>query len=117
MGINRAAATFVIDFQKKHSKFNRFFHFVYIPEELYFPSILLSTEARDNSVIIENKTLTRSDWNKPGGPYPATMAFSDLNELRYSDCLFARKFDLLKTPEIFDYIEQIRHASDYKNLD
>ena len=110
MGINRAAATFVIDFQKKHSKFNRFFNFVYIPEELYFPSLLLSTEARDNGVIVENKTLTRSDWTKPAGPYPATMALSDLDELRYSDCLFARKFDLLKTPEIFDDIEEIRRA-------
>jgi hypothetical protein len=117
MGINRAAAKFVIDFQSKHINFNSFFKFVYIPEEIYFPSILLSTEAQDNGVIVENKTLTRSDWTQPAGPYPATMTTSDLKELRYSDCIFARKFDLLKTLGIFDDIEQIRRASNYKNLD
>ena len=109
MGLNRAAAEFVVAFQSANPDFNAFFNYVYIPEELYFPSLLLSADAAEQKLLIENRALTRSDWTKPKGPYPATMEYVDMEALSREDYLFARKFDINLTPEIFDQLDFMRN--------
>lgn len=93
---------YIDDFVKTHKSFVRFFRTVRIPDEIFFHTILLNSPL---SKKIINRKLTYVDWNC--SPGPKVLEKSDLEKLQKSNNFFARKFDLLKNPQIFTDIEKI----------
>lgn len=82
---------------KKWKKFVKGFKTVAWPDEIFFQTLLLNTEEKNNII---NDVLWYIDWKK--WPWlPRILDVTDLEEIKKSDKLFARKFDLQVDKEIF----------------
>jgi hypothetical protein len=79
----------------------RFFKHVWIPDELFFQTIVMNSPLRDTIV---NDDLRYVDWTRPTAP--AILGRQDFDTLRNSGKLFARKFDTTVDREILDLLDQ-----------
>jgi hypothetical protein len=79
----------------------RFFRGVDIPDEIFFQTILLNSDLRDTIV---NDNLRYIDWTQ--GRRPAILRTRDLDALRASPKLFARKFDVTQDEAVLDLIDR-----------
>jgi hypothetical protein len=107
--LSRAALAYVDDFVAAHPRFRRFLRGVYIPDEFAVQTII------GNSPFLErcaNDDLRLVIWDRPTPPYPAVIVSADLELLRKSDRLFARKCDDRTDPLIYDLIDrELRDAA------
>ncbi|MGH3003739.1 MAG: beta-1,6-N-acetylglucosaminyltransferase [Gaiellaceae bacterium] len=78
----------------------RFFEHVYIPDELFFQTILASSP---HAETIANENLRYIDWSVDPGPKVLTVA--DLPAIVDSGKLFARKFDVQVDSRILDALD------------
>lgn len=78
-----------------------FFRRVDIPDEVFFQTILMSSELADSII---NDNLRYIDWTR--GHRPAILGTDDLEALRTSPKLFARKFDVEEDEEVLDLIDR-----------
>ena len=68
------------------------------PDEIYFQTILLNSKYKNNVI---NKMLWYVDWRK--GPWlPRVLDMTDLDLLKKSNELFARKFDIPGSDELLN---------------
>lgn len=79
----------------------RFFERVDIPDEIFFQTVVMSSELA-GSVTDDN--LRYIDWSR--GPRPAVLGLPDLPALRSSTKLFARKFDVTMDPAVLDAVDR-----------
>lgn len=105
LGLNRKSTEYIIQFIEIHPLYLPFFKYSYIPEEIFFQTILLNGP-KEIYANINNRILTYVDWNKPKGPYPANLNASDLSKLAEVDYLFGRKFDTNIDSNILDLIDE-----------
>ncbi len=103
-GCPRSVAEYLVNFSNNNVVFLNFFKHVYLADELFFQTVLLNSNDDIKGNII-NKNLTYVDWSKPYGPYPATFTVHDLESLKKTPELFARKFDLNIDSAIFQKID------------
>lgn len=104
-GINRETLIYLKSFLEKNPDYINFFKYTYIPEEIFFQTIILNAPEKISSNVV-NKTLTFVDWNKPHGPYPAILKTEDFDNINNSEKLFARKFDYKIDNNILDLIDK-----------
>lgn len=97
--LHRAHVRLVHDVLQEDPRFMRFFRFVDVPDEILFQTIAGNRIPPDQ---LCNDTLTHVEWYRPG----ATLYRTDLEALRASGHLFARKFDMTVDPEILDLVDQ-----------
>ena len=104
LGLSRKSVAYLYDFIKNHPLYTPFFKYTYIPEEIFFQTILLNgpEEIINN---INNGVLTYVDWNNPKAGLPAVLTSGDFKKLKSSNMLFARKFDISKNSEILKMID------------
>jgi hypothetical protein len=95
----RAHVEYLAWFLRRHRRVVDFFRRTYIPDELFFQSILLSSPLRDTIV---NECLTYVGYQRPG----AVLLADDLGELLGTPHLFARKFDPTVDGTIVDLIDE-----------
>ncbi|HXH82839.1 MAG TPA: beta-1,6-N-acetylglucosaminyltransferase [Candidatus Tectomicrobia bacterium] len=81
----------------------RHFEHVWIPDELFFQTIVVNSPLRDTVV---NDNLRYVDWSRR--PAPAVLRRDDFEAMVGSRALFARKFDVTVDAEILDLLD--RHA-------
>lgn len=93
---------YMLDFINKNPKFLSFFKHTYMPDEVIFQTLLMNSPFKDKVV---NNTLKYTDWSKPEHGLPAILTTSDFKSLEKSDCLFARKFDAVKSQKLLDLID------------
>lgn len=93
---------YIVDFYDNNRKFNRFFKFTLIPDEMYFQTVLLNSKFKDRLV---NNYMREIDWNRGDGTHPVYFTKDDFPRLKDSESLFARKFDFDNDMEIFDLID------------
>ena len=79
----------------------RFFKHVDVPDEVFFQTVLLNSPLRESVV---NDELRLVDWTRD--PMPWTFGAGDLEMLRRSPKLLARKFDVTFDAEILDLIDR-----------
>jgi hypothetical protein len=87
----------------QNRRFVNFFKYVFIPDEIFFQTIILNSPFKEN--VIDND-LRCIDWSGRGGFRPTIWCKDDLEELSKSAALFARKFDTNVDPDILDLIDQ-----------
>lgn len=80
------------------------FGYTYIPDETVIPTVLLNSpflkdQAAPEKYNSPEQIMRFIDWNR-GGPY--TFTIEDLDLLKNSGCMFARKFSSAKDSEIID---------------
>ena len=79
---------YVVGLVDERPELVRFFRRVLIPDELFFPTVIMNSSHRDSIV---NDNLRYIDWSRE--PAPAVLGVGDLDAMLGSEKLFARKFD------------------------
>jgi hypothetical protein len=86
----------------------RFFEHAFIPDELFFQTILLNSVLADS---IAGRHLHYISWDAEPGP--KILGVDDVETLLDSEKLFARKFDVAVDPHVLDLIdERLREEHD-----
>ncbi|HJV19819.1 MAG TPA: beta-1,6-N-acetylglucosaminyltransferase [Sediminibacterium sp.] len=78
-----------------------FFKFCWAPDEFLFQTMILNSPFADR-VINENAFYYK---HLPNTPSPKVLALEDWEDIKASDRILARKFDMIKSPEILDRID------------
>jgi hypothetical protein len=97
----RDVIAWIHEYVVTHPKYVRFFEHVFVPDELFFQTLVLNSPHRD-SVVDAN--LRYIDWSTTPGP--KVLRADDLDALRASGMLFARKFDETVDSEILDLLDR-----------
>ena len=104
--ITRRAAEFVVNFVTGHPDVVRFYRRAYVPDEMFFQTILANSNLQDTLADVE---LTYIDWDSPAPRHPTIFTRADLEALLRSDKLFARKFDVEVDEAVLDVIDRTVH--------
>jgi hypothetical protein len=101
--LTREALEYLSAYCDKNPKAVRFFKHVSIPDETVFQTILYSSSFQKD---IMSDDLHYTDFGRPNPSYPRILEEGDLEQLRSSPKLFARKFDITRGIRIFDSIDR-----------
>lgn len=88
--LSRSCMEYVLDYAEKNPDFMKSLTNTFAPEEMFFQTVLMQSPFKDDLV---NNNLVYIDWEFRNGNSPAPLDISDLEKLKNSDQLFARKFD------------------------
>jgi Core-2/I-Branching enzyme len=92
---------FVHGYLRENPDYVRFFEHVFVPDELFFQTIIMNSEHRHTVV---NDDLRYVDWTRE--PAPVVLTRDDLPALLESGQLFARKFDETVDSEVLDALDR-----------
>lgn len=98
--LSRECIEYILEFTFNNKKVVSFFKFVHIPDELFFQTIILNSQFK-NQVV--NNNLRYIDWSTI--PAPKILGQEDLVAMTSSNKLFGRKFDSDKDNKILDLID------------
>ncbi len=87
VNLNREAMDYILAFLQNHPGFLKTFKYTYCADEIWLQTILLNSS---NDIV--NNNLRYTEW-EPHASNPKTLIITDLEKLRQTDQLFARKFD------------------------
>lgn len=99
--LGRAHRRFVLGLMDEHPERVRYFRRTLVPDELFFPTVLLNSPLR---ATVVNDHLRFMRWS--GGSSPELLGVEFLPELAESPALFARKFDDHADAEVLDRIDR-----------
>jgi len=102
--LHREGVKAVFEFVDQRPDVMCFMRTVHIPDEMFFQTALLNAE-RDVSLVRE--PLRYLDWSARQA-HPKILGEEDIDALRQSACLFARKFDERARPGIIEKVETMR---------
>ncbi len=102
--LNRDGAEAVFEFIDRRPDVVRFMRTVHIPDEMFFQTALVNAE---REVTLVREPLRYFDWSARRA-HPKILGEEDLDTLRGSECLFARKFDESRVPGIIRAVEGVR---------
>lgn len=88
--MNKKALNLVFNYVHAHPSYLKRFKYSFCSEEIFFQTILLNSELKEN-VINNNKRFIV--WENRNGNYPANLDINDLHDIEKTDALFARKFE------------------------
>ncbi|MBK9382005.1 MAG: glycosyl transferase [Chitinophagaceae bacterium] len=92
------ASLYILDFLKKNPAVIKYFKYCWGADEFIFATILYNSGFKDK--ILNN--LVYVDWKGQTKGHPRILGLQDFNELKQSDKLFARTFDMQTNPLIID---------------
>lgn len=95
-------ALYVVNTVEKDQKLKDFFSLCWASDEFVFQTILLNSPYKNKIV---NNNYRYIDWSA-GGANPKVLDETDIGPITKSDMLFARKFNMVKSPEILDLIDK-----------
>jgi hypothetical protein len=98
--LSRRLVDFVHGFVHANPDYVRFFEHVFVPDELFFQTIVMNSPLRDS---VENDNLRFIDWSRE--PAPVVFTKDDLQRLVAAPELFARKFDETIDADILDLLD------------
>jgi hypothetical protein len=93
---------FILGLLDDHPEIVRFYQHSFIPDEMFFQTLLMNSELKDE-VVNDNKRFI--DWNKKCVPTPAILLSEDLPRLERSGMFFARKFDPDLDAQVLDLLD------------
>lgn len=102
--ITLPAAIYILTFINKHPSYIRFFKYCWGADEFFFSTILYNSGFKSQ---IENN-LVYVDWTEAKNGHPKVFTTKDYNQLITSGKLFARKFDMITDPGIFELLADWR---------
>ncbi len=99
--LSRECIEYVSGFVAERPDVVAFFRRVDIPDEIFFHTILMNSPLRD-TIVDDN--LRYIDWER--GRRPAVLEARDIDALRASPKLYARKFDVHQDESVLDLIDR-----------
>lgn len=101
--IERQAALYIDEVVRADPSIVSFFKRTYIPDELFFQTLLLNSKFKQS---IHNTSRRYVDWSDPK-EVPKVMRIADIPSMRASNAIFARKFDEAIDPKVIKRLEQV----------
>jgi hypothetical protein len=95
-------AMYVVNYVESRPKLERFFNFTWGSDEFVFQTILMNSPYKDELV---NNDYRYIDWSQ-GGTHPKVLGIEDLDKLKASDDLFARKFSTNINHDLLDELDR-----------
>lgn len=102
--LSKESIQYIYQFVQHQKEFVDFFKFVFVPDEIFFHTILLNSPLKEKMI---NKDLRYVDWTRPKPPYPAILGKHNYDELISSEALFARKFDITVDADVLSMIDAV----------
>ena len=104
--IDMYALNYILGFVKMHPAYSVFHEDTFAPDEIFFQTILLNSKDKriQDNIVNNNKRFIR--WKNSGMSHPEVLQKEDLLDLKNSDSLFARKFDINIDSEILNLIDE-----------
>lgn len=99
------AARYLIDFCHANPSYLQFFRTTYVPEEIFFQTILLNA-ADPIRYTIYNYRMTFMQWDRSPGSYVIPISTSELPAMLSSGKFFARKFEPQYDSQVLDRLDQ-----------
>lgn len=96
-------AMYVVKFVEEHPQLERFFLFTWGSDEFVFQTILMNSPYKDELV---NNHYRYIDWSA-GGAHPKVLDITDIDRLKASNDLFARKVSADKSGKLLDALDKI----------
>jgi hypothetical protein len=106
--LSRGAVEYIFDFIKKHPSYTRFFKYSFIPDEIFFHSII----SNSNYASRIDRQITYTDFGQPQPPYPKTLDETDLPNLLRGEWIFGRKFDQPKSAKLIEELDKFARRQD-----
>ena len=100
------AAQYVLDFLDEHPEVVRYFKYCWGADEFIFATIIYNSAFREK--ILDN--LVHVIWYEGKG-HPEILTSKNFNELKASEKLFARKFDMDVDAGIIDMLEKLNRET------
>ncbi len=100
--LTQNAAKYIVDFLENHPTIIHYFKYCWGADEFIFSSILYNSPFKKN--IVDN--LVYVDWSQKLA-HPKVLDTSDFEDLKKTEKLFARKFDMSKDVKIFELLEDL----------
>lgn len=110
--ITRAAASFILDYTKKHPYFYRRMRFSFAPEECYINTLLAHFKL--NECI--NANLRYICWKYENGNSPANLSIQHFGEIIESGAFFARKMEHPYCDSLISVIDKYLLKDDKLNM-
>lgn len=101
--ISRQAAEYYLDQHFNNKRYQKFFRYTLIPDEMYPHTILLNSPFADRCI---NNDLRDIEWEGGDGTHPIIFKTEHIDRFKSSDDLFARKFDIEVDSKILDLIDK-----------
>lgn len=98
-------ARYLINFARSNPSYLKFFRSTYVPEEIFFHTILLNAADSIRNTICAER-ITFMQWDRPTGSYTLPISISELPNMISSNKLFARKFDAQHDGDVLDRLDQ-----------
>lgn len=98
VNLNRAAMQYLIQFLAENPAFQRSFKYTYCADEIWLQTILMNS-----SLQIVNDNLRYTAWEEHAS-HPKTLLSTDLDALKLSEGIFARKFDAETDKDIINTV-------------
>lgn len=102
MSLTTDAVRYILQYLGNHPGVRRFFKLSWAPDEIIFQTILYNSPFRSSLV---NDNLRYIDWSE-GQASPKLLTEADLDPMLTSGKLFARKFDLARSPGVIEAIDR-----------
>jgi hypothetical protein len=100
--LSPATAMYVVNTVEGDNRLKDFFWLCWASDEFVFQTILMNSPLKDKII---NNNYRYIDWSA-GGANPKILDESDAENIAASDALFARKFDMVNSPDILDFIDK-----------
>lgn len=100
------ALNYILDFINENPAYTSFHKATFAPDEIFFHTILLNSEDERISKSIVNDSKRYMHF-KCKELHPDILTKADLDRIKNSDALFARKFDCEEDSNIFDAIDEV----------
>lgn len=95
---------YILDYLSQNPDYLRFHKFTYLPDEIFFQTILLNSGRAEIIENIKNQNVTFLEWE--GESFVRVFGMEDFSKLASSEKLFARKFDDEAETGFLDFIEE-----------
>ncbi len=101
--LSKECISYIHEFVNSNYDLYDFFRGTSNPDEVFFQTILLNSYLKDKII---NNDLTYTDWPSSSA-HPKILGKIDLEKMRQSSCLFARKFDINHDSGILDILDRL----------
>jgi hypothetical protein len=101
--LSRDCINWLAKFTRENPDFVNFFKYTFIPDELFFQSIIMNSSFKEDTV---NNNLRYVDFTRANPNPPAILGTEDFEFLSNgTNALFARKFNIKRDSKILDLID------------
>ncbi|KYC41555.1 hypothetical protein WA1_16010 [Scytonema hofmannii PCC 7110] len=101
--LSKECLNYINQFVQSNSQFVNYFKYTYVPDEIFFQTIILNSQFKDRTI---NNNYRYIDWSKHNPTPPGILEEDDFDKLFKASHFFARKFDIVINSKILNLIDE-----------